>query len=132
MELTPGGAARGSRSGTSRTGRATRPAPGSHRSWGTGPPRVGRRRRTASPSADARRTGPGRPPAPAEVTDLPPTLADALAPFDARPHWGKRFADADRHVADLYPRISDFRVLAEWLDPYGKFRNDYLERHRLV
>jgi len=71
-------------------------------------------------------------PAPAEVTDLLPTLEDALAPFDARPHWGKLFADADRHVADLYPRISDFRVLAEWLDPYGKFRNDYLERHRLV
>src|SRR5665647_3093449 len=71
-------------------------------------------------------------PAPAEVTDLLPTLEDALAPFDARPHWGKLFADADRHVADLYPRIGDFRVLAEWLDPYGKFRNDYLERHRLV
>ena len=52
----------------------------------------------------------------------------ALAPFDARPHWGKLFlADAER-TARSYPRLADFRRLAERLDPRGAFRNAWLER----
>jgi xylitol oxidase len=59
-----------------------------------------------------------------EVTALLPALDDALAPFGARPHWGKVFeSDRDR-LAVAYPRISDFRSLAERLDPTGTFRND--------
>jgi xylitol oxidase len=48
----------------------------------------------------------------------------ALAPFDARPHWGKLFLHAPRH-----PRTDDFLALAARLDPDGKFHNDWFERH---
>jgi xylitol oxidase len=48
----------------------------------------------------------------------------ALAPFGARPHWGKLFLAAPAH-----PRSADFLRLAERLDPGGKFRNDWFERH---
>jgi alditol oxidase len=58
-------------------------------------------------------------------------LADveaALAPFDARPHWGKLFvADA----GPLYERLPDFAALAERLDPRAAFRNAWLEAHVL-
>jgi xylitol oxidase len=49
----------------------------------------------------------------------------ALAPFDARPHWGKLFLSAPGH---LYERRGDFLRLAERLDPRGAFRNAWLER----
>ncbi len=59
-----------------------------------------------------------------EVTALLPALDDALAPYAARPHWGKVFqSDRDRLDA-AYPRIADFRSLAARLDPTGTFRND--------
>lgn len=62
-----------------------------------------------------------------EVTALLPALDDALAPYAARPHWGKVFeSDRERLVA-AYPRIPDFRALAERLDPAGKFRNDQVD-----
>lgn len=40
-----------------------------------------------------------------------PTLEAALAPFDARPHWGKLTAMAPGHVAALYPRWGAFADL---------------------
>src|SRR3954470_1692789 len=55
-------------------------------------------------------------------------LADveaALAPFAARPHWGKLFLGGAGH---LYERRDDFVRLAERLDPRGAFRNAWLER----
>jgi xylitol oxidase len=66
-----------------------------------------------------------------EVAALLPTIEAALAPFDARPHWGKLFADVDRDLARLYPRWADFRALAARVDPDGVFRNDFLDRHVL-
>jgi xylitol oxidase len=52
----------------------------------------------------------------------------ALAPFAARPHWGKLFlADAAR-IRPLYARTPAFLRLAERLDPRGAFRNRWLER----
>jgi len=48
----------------------------------------------------------------------------ALAPFDARPHWGKLFLHAPPH-----PRGDDFLALAARLDPDGKFHNDWFARH---
>ena len=63
-----------------------------------------------------------------EVEALLPVIEAALAPFDARPHWGKLFtADAAR-LAGLFPHLGDFAALAEQLDPAGVFRNDYLDR----
>jgi xylitol oxidase len=55
----------------------------------------------------------------------------ALAPYQARPHWGKLF-DADAAaLAPLYERMPDFVRLAERLDPRGAFRNSWLEAHVL-
>lgn len=66
-----------------------------------------------------------------DVMALLPALEEALAPFAARPHWGKLFADADRALADLYPRMGEFRGLVGRMDPRGAFRNAFLERHVL-
>ena len=48
----------------------------------------------------------------------------ALAPFDARPHWGKGF-----HAAPRYERAADFADLRARLDPRGAFRNAWLDAH---
>ena len=58
-------------------------------------------------------------------------LADveaALAPFEARPHWGKLFVADAAAIAPLYERLPDFARLVERLDPRGAFRNDWLRR----
>jgi xylitol oxidase len=52
-------------------------------------------------------------------------VESALAPFEARPHWGKLFLASPGH---LYERRDDFVRLAERLDPRGAFRNAWLER----
>lgn len=58
------------------------------------------------------------------VEALLPTLDAALAPLDARPHWGKLFARRD--LAGLYPRWADFARLRADFDPRGTLRNDWL------
>jgi xylitol oxidase len=63
----------------------------------------------------------------AAVEQASALLEAALAPFGARPHWGKVFTDAAR-VPGLYPRFADFRSLVEKYDPRGVFRNDYTRR----
>jgi len=64
-----------------------------------------------------------------EVEALLPTLEEALAPFRARPHWGKLFHAQAGHIATLYEKLPAFVSLAERLDPGHKFRNDFLTRH---
>jgi alditol oxidase len=59
-------------------------------------------------------------------------LEAALAPFAARPHWGKAFGATATDIAPLYERLPDFARLARRLDPRGAFRNDWLERHVLA
>ncbi len=63
---------------------------------------------------------------PDAVVALLPVIEEALAPFDARPHWGKVFHAVDK---SLYPKLPDFVALATEFDPQGKFRNDFLNRH---
>lgn len=60
------------------------------------------------------------------VLRLLPVIEEALAPFEARPHWGKLF---DRVDPSLYPRLDDFVELMQRLDPGAKFGNDWLDRH---
>src|SRR5690606_31390637 len=66
--------------------------------------------------------------------DWEPTLAGvkvveaALAPFSPRPHWAKVFTLGPQAIRPLYPRLDDFRALANKLDPEGKFRNDMVEK----
>lgn len=60
----------------------------------------------------------------AGVASVLPSLEAVLAPFDARPHWGKVFTPRD--PAELYPRWGEFVSLQRRLDPRGAFVNDYL------
>ncbi|EKX67361.1 FAD-binding protein [Streptomyces ipomoeae] len=53
-------------------------------------------------------------------------VEEALAPFEARPHWGKVFTVPAVELKRLYPRLDDFRALADTLDPTGKFRNAFV------
>lgn len=62
------------------------------------------------------------------VRALLPLLEAELAPFAARPHWGKLFHGDATSLAPLYPRFADFTALAGRLDPAGKFRNAFLDR----
>lgn len=63
----------------------------------------------------------------ARVHDLLPMLDDALAPFRARPHWGKVFRTTPDRLRLAYPRLDDFGALAERLDPRGVFRNAFTD-----
>lgn len=65
---------------------------------------------------------------PDAVASLLPRIEAALAPFRARPHWGKTFTMRGEPVTNLYPRFDDFQALRARLDPTGKFTNDYLQR----
>ena len=58
-------------------------------------------------------------------------LEIALAPFEARPHWGKLFNADAIAIAPLYERMPDFIRLVEQLDPRGAFRNSWLRAHVL-
>jgi alditol oxidase len=53
-------------------------------------------------------------------------LEAALAPFEARPHWGKVFLADAAVIAPLYERLPDFTRLVDRLDPRGAFRNAWL------
>jgi xylitol oxidase len=66
-----------------------------------------------------------------EVGDALVRLEAALAPFEARPHWGKLFDAKAATIAPLYPRLPDFVRLIERLDPRGAFRNPWLKTHVL-
>jgi xylitol oxidase len=59
-------------------------------------------------------------------------VEEALAPFEARPHWGKLFLAGAAAIAPLYERLPDFIGVIERLDPRGAFRNDWLERRLLT
>ena len=63
-----------------------------------------------------------------EVESLLPAIEERLAPFGARPHWGKLFSIDSPGLASVYPRLGDFRKLVAAHDPSGKFRNAYLDR----
>ncbi|ROS30442.1 FAD-binding protein [Cellulomonas sp. PhB150] len=65
---------------------------------------------------------------PDAVRALLPELEAALAPFDARPHWGKFHGMSPQAVARVTPRLADARALFERLDPEGVFTGAHLER----
>ena len=64
-----------------------------------------------------------------KVKELLPKIEEYLAPFDARPHWGKLFTMKPRCLQSLYARLPDFRGLLEQYDPTGKFRNDFIDTY---
>lgn len=62
------------------------------------------------------------------VLEAAKAIEAALAPYAARPHWGKIF-DVDAFDAAVhYPRLPDFVELIGSLDPTGKFRSPFVDR----
>ena len=61
------------------------------------------------------------------VRRLLPVRERELAPFNARPHWGKLFTHSAAQLVDVYERLPDFVAMARRFDPRGKFRNAFLE-----
>jgi xylitol oxidase len=63
------------------------------------------------------------------VQKLLPLIEEQLAPFNARPHWGKLFTMPPSRLQSLYEKLPDFQDLLRFYDPRGKFRNAFLERY---
>jgi xylitol oxidase len=63
----------------------------------------------------------------AAVKQVLPVIEQTLAPFRARPHWGKLFTMSPAHLQSLIERLPDFRQLLEHYDPQGKFRNEFID-----
>jgi len=60
------------------------------------------------------------------VSRLMPQIERALAPYGARPHWGKLFTVTPATLRSIYPKLPAFVALAKQYDPRGKFRNAFL------
>ena len=60
------------------------------------------------------------------VRKLLPVIEKELAPFKARPHWGKLFTMSPAELKSIYKRLPDFIQLSKKYDPQGKFRNEFL------
>nr|WP_203598390.1 D-arabinono-1,4-lactone oxidase [Streptomyces sp. SID7909] len=65
----------------------------------------------------------------AAVAPVAAAIEEALAPFGARPHWGKVFSTDPEVLRTLYPRYADFEALTRRYDPEGTFRNAFLDRY---
>ncbi len=63
------------------------------------------------------------------VRNLLPTLEEGLAPFSARPHWGKLFTLSPKYLMTHYEKLQDFRQLLLQYDPQEKFRNAFLDSY---
>ena len=61
------------------------------------------------------------------VKNVLPMIERELAPFRARPHWGKLFTMSRAQLVAIYAeRLPLFIRLAKKFDPQGKFQNDFL------
>ena len=63
------------------------------------------------------------------VNALLPVIERELAPFHARPHWGKLFTTSPQQLLSIYNKMPDFVELSRQYDPKGKFRNEFLNRN---
>ncbi|MDQ6480296.1 D-arabinono-1,4-lactone oxidase [Dyadobacter sp. LHD-138] len=63
------------------------------------------------------------------VRRLLPVIEKELAPFHARPHWGKLFTMTPEKLKSLYVKLPDFQKLAKEFDPKGKLRNGFLNTY---
>jgi xylitol oxidase len=63
------------------------------------------------------------------VSKLLPHIERELAPFHARPHWGKLFSVSPQSLKSMYERLPDFVRLSTQYDPRGKLRNDFLNKN---
>jgi len=63
------------------------------------------------------------------VSKLLPVIEKELAPFDARPHWGKLFTTSPAELKRVHKKIPEFIELSRRFDPRGKFRNQFLNQN---
>src|SRR5579871_2845218 len=63
------------------------------------------------------------------VSKLLPTIEKELAPFHARPHWGKLFTTSPAALKSAYKKMPEFIDLSTKYDPKGKFRNEFLNKN---
>jgi len=63
------------------------------------------------------------------VSKLLPVIEKELAPFKARPHWGKLFTTSAAQLKSIYEKMPEFIQLSKHYDPSGKFRNEFLDRN---
>ncbi len=63
------------------------------------------------------------------VQQVLPIIEEQLAPFHARPHWGKLFTMSPTRLQSLYEKLPDFQQLLLHCDPQGKFRNAFLNKY---
>jgi xylitol oxidase len=64
-----------------------------------------------------------------QVKILLPLIEKELAPFKARPHWGKLFTISPQVLASCYEKMDDFKRIILSDDPTGKFRNDFIDTY---
>jgi xylitol oxidase len=62
----------------------------------------------------------------ASVRKVLPTIEKELAPFKARPHWGKLFTLTPGQLQARYEKLAEFKQLLKEYDPQGKLRNEFL------
>jgi len=60
------------------------------------------------------------------VSKLLPVIETELAPFKARPHWGKLFTTSPAQLKSIYEKLPEFIQLSKEYDPRGKFHNEFL------
>ena len=63
------------------------------------------------------------------VRRLLPRMEEKLAPFDARPHWGKLFTISPPVLKKRIERLPDFLELSRRYDPSQKFVNEFLSEN---
>jgi alditol oxidase len=63
------------------------------------------------------------------VRDLLPVIEKELAPFRARPHWGKLFTIPVAELQSRYEKLPEFVELSRKFDSAGKFHNEFLNRY---
>jgi xylitol oxidase len=61
------------------------------------------------------------------VKNVLPMIEEKLAPFHARPHWGKLFTMEPSRIMPLYPKLASYQGLLAHYDPQGKFRNRFVD-----
>lgn len=61
------------------------------------------------------------------VLKLLPRIEKLLAPYNARPHWGKLFTIPNKILEARYEKMGEFKKLVAEYDPKGKFRNRFLD-----
>jgi alditol oxidase len=63
------------------------------------------------------------------VEKVLPLIEEKLAPFDARPHWGKLFTMQPSALRSRYAKMQSYQSLLTKFDPKGKFRNEFIDRN---